>query len=316
MHMTAEALSEAPATSSSIPPPRVAALTIVRDEPFFLPLWHRHYSRAFAPDDLYCLHHVTTAEEQVADPAFAEALRLFRKDRVECVVEPLFDPVWLRKVVRDRVGTLLAAGYSAVLFAEVDELLVPANGNLATYVVGFANSGRTAVRCIGWEVHHDMTSEPSLDLSRPVLAQRGWWHRNAKYDKVRDDAFAPAERAASVSTANLTRTPPACCPLCHRVKALLTTVPLAWSLGFHECEESVPLDEGWLLVHLHKYDFQAFLARHEARCKYEHAPEAIERQWNAHYRASGGALVAQYLNLPAALEPIPSWVRDTALPGI
>jgi hypothetical protein len=57
-------------------------------------------------------------------------------------------------------------------------------------------------------------------------------------------------------------------------------------------------------------------AEEEARCKYEHAPEAIERQWNAHYRASGGALVAQYLNLPAALEPIPSWVRDTALPGI
>lgn len=181
--MTAEALSEAAATSSTIPPPRVAALTIVRDEPFFLPLWHRHYSRAFAPDDLYCLHHVTTSE-QVADPAFAEALSLFRNDRVECVVEPLFDPVWLRKVVTDRVGTLLAAGYSAVLFAEVDELLVPANGSLATYVAGFANSGRTAVRCIGWEVHHDMTSEPSLDLSRPVLAQRGRWHRNAKYDKV------------------------------------------------------------------------------------------------------------------------------------
>lgn len=207
MHMTAEALSEAPAASPSNPPPRVAALTIVRDEPFFLPLWHRHYSRAFAPDDLYCLHHVTTAEEQVADPAFAEALSLFRKDRVECVVEPLFDPVWLRKVVTDRVGTLLAAGYSAVLFAEVDELLVPANGSLATYVAGFANSGRTAVRCIGWEVHHDMTSEPSLDLSRPVLAQRGRWHRNAKYDKVRDDVFVPAERAASVPTANLTRAP-------------------------------------------------------------------------------------------------------------
>ena len=201
-----EALSEAAATSSTIPPPRVAALTIVRDEPFFLPLWHRHYSRAFAPDDLYCLHHVTTSE-QVADPAFAEALSLFRKDRVECVVEPLFDPVWLRKVVTDRVGTLLAAGYSAVLFAEVDELLVPANGSLATYVAGFANSGRTAVRCIGWEVHHDMTSEPSLDLSRPVLAQRGRWHRNAKYDKVRDDVFVPAERAASVPTANLTRAP-------------------------------------------------------------------------------------------------------------
>ncbi len=267
-------------SSSESPPRMVAALTIVRDEPFFLPLWHRHYSQAFAPEDLWCLNHVASAEEP-ADPEFSAALALFREDRVERVVQELFDPAWLRQVVTDRVRALLAAGYCAVLFAEVDELLVPASGTLAAYVASFAAGGRAAVRCVGWEIHHDMTSEPPIDLRRPVLEQRGWWHRNIKYDK-----------------------------------ALLLTAPLTWSLGFHECAEDVPLDENWLLVHLHKYDFQAFLARHEARCKYKHSPEAIKMQWNLHYRTSGGALVAQYLNLPAALEPIPSWVRDTALPGI
>ena len=75
----------APTKANQTPRPRVAALTVVRDEPFFLPLWHRHYSAAFAADDLYCLHHVTSADEQ-ADGCFAAALALFQADRVERLV--------------------------------------------------------------------------------------------------------------------------------------------------------------------------------------------------------------------------------------
>lgn len=191
-------------------------------------------------------------------------------------VEEHFDPIWLRHVVTRRVRSLLAGGYDAVLFAEVDELLLPASGSLAEYVAAFAASGNLAVRCIGWEVHHDLTAgEAPFNTSRPLLAQRGRWHRNSKYDK-----------------------------------ALLTTAALTWSLGFHACEEVVPVDEDWILVHLHKYDFQAFLARHEARRQYKHAASAIENDWNAHYRTSGAALVTQYMNLPAALEPIPAWVKE------
>mmetsp|Transcript_22935 Transcript_22935/g.58336 ORF Transcript_22935/g.58336 Transcript_22935/m.58336 type:complete len:265 (-) Transcript_22935:274-1068(-) len=260
---------------------RVAALTIVRDEPFFLPLWHRHYASAFSESDLYCLHHVSSADEKSEEP-FASALALFRADCVERVVNKYFDPVWLRQCVCERIQALLSGSYDAVLFAEVDELLLPAptRGSLIKYVEEFAASDLSAVRCIGFEMHHDLASEPPFDPTRTLLEQRSMWHRNDKYSK-----------------------------------ALLSKIPLTWSLGFHTCEQEVPVDKDWILVHLHKYDFHAFLQRHEARCKYQHAPSAIENDWNAHYRTSGAALVAQYINLPATLEPIPGWVRE-ALAGI
>ena len=36
---------------------RSALLTIVRDEPVFLPIWLRYYSRYFAEDDIHVLDH-------------------------------------------------------------------------------------------------------------------------------------------------------------------------------------------------------------------------------------------------------------------
>ena len=42
-----------------------------------------------------------------------------------------------------------------------------------------------AVACTGWEMHHDFGTEPAIDLSRPLLAQRSRWHRNTLYDKAR-----------------------------------------------------------------------------------------------------------------------------------
>ena len=188
--------------------------------------------------------------------------------------------MWLRHIVTEKVQELLAGPFDAVLFAEVDELILPRSGSLAEYVEAFAASQKLAVRCVGFELHHDFTCEAPLDAHRPILAQRARWHRNSKYDK-----------------------------------ALLLTGVLTWSLGFHSCTEEVPVDDTLFLVHLHKYDFQAFLQRHEERCKYKHAASAIDNEWNLHYRTSGPALVAQYMNLPAPLERIPEWVRE-GLAGI
>ena len=39
---------------------RRAVITIVHNEPVFLPIWHAYYSRFFAPDDIYVLDNDTT----------------------------------------------------------------------------------------------------------------------------------------------------------------------------------------------------------------------------------------------------------------
>lgn len=260
-----------------------ACFTIVRDEPVFLAIWHRHYASAFSNANLHLLHHVTEADEVAVGP-FAGAIALFEASNVTRLVNADFDPQWLGDVVAAKLRSLLDT-HTAVLFAEADELLTPdasGSGGLAAYVDAFvADSAAHAVRCVGYELHHDsFAGEPPLDAARPILAQRRRWHRNTLYDKV-----------------------------------LLTKMPLTWSLGFHTCKEATPQDMRLLLLHLHKYDFQAYLQRHEARAKYKHSQAAIANGWNTHYRVEGAALIAQYMALPAPLEDIPAWVCD-ALPGI
>ena len=99
--------------------------------------------------------------------------------------------------------------YRAVLFAEVDEIVIPREGSLRDSVAAFARGTEgggaeaaaagaaaaaeakaqvalpPAVACTGWEMHHDFGTEPAIDLSRPLLAQRSRWHRNTLYDKAR-----------------------------------------------------------------------------------------------------------------------------------
>ena len=78
----------------------------MRDEPVFLALWHRHYSRAFAGDCLFVLHHVAS-DSDTADGSFAEALALFDAANVTRLVNPDFDPQWLGRVVDAKLRELL-----------------------------------------------------------------------------------------------------------------------------------------------------------------------------------------------------------------
>ena len=58
-------------------------------------------------------------------------------DGLACHVEPrpnaLFDPAWLGRVVGEKQAELLR-GYRAVLFAEVDEIVLPREGSLRQLV--------------------------------------------------------------------------------------------------------------------------------------------------------------------------------------
>ena len=254
-----------------------AVFTIVRDEPVFLALWHRHYSRHFPSSHMHVLHHVASEDER-ADGQFGEALSLFDHINVTRLVNADFDPQWLGEVVATKARSLLGL-YGAVLFSEADELVLPlpsrCGGSLSAFVEEFCqDSTKSAVRTVGYEVHHAMPAEPAIDRAVPIMTQRHHWHRNPLYDKA----------------------------------LLMRSVP-TWSLGFHTCTEFVPQDESLILVHLHKYDFQAFVARHEERAAYKHAESAVANGWNAHYRTRGAAIVAQYMaSVCSPLECIPEWV--------
>jgi Glycosyl transferase family 2 len=148
-----------------------AVLTIVKNEPIFLPIFLRYYGQFFAADDSHVLDHGTTDG--------STDIGGFTREPVD---HPFVDHSWMRDTVQARQHELLES-YEYVLFCDVDEIIAP---NPTKYDgLGDYIDRMTAdyVNCRGVEVLHQKDTEPPIDLDRPVLDQRGWWFRNYIYSK-------------------------------------------------------------------------------------------------------------------------------------
>ena len=149
---------------------RGAALTIVRDEPVFLPIWLRYYSQFFPPEDLYVLDH-DTSDGSTEGGGFVRIP--VRHDTV--------DHTWMMRTIEDHQHELIKR-YDVVLVTDVDEIVAPHPelGTLADYIDCLEEP---YVNCLGYELIHLIDREGPFDPSRRVLEQRGYWFANEIYDK-------------------------------------------------------------------------------------------------------------------------------------
>jgi hypothetical protein len=140
--------------------PRRAVITMVHDEPVFLPLWLRYYARWFAPEDIFVLDNETT-DGSTDGPGFV---------RIP-VVRDAVDHEWMVRTIQGLQHELLDR-YDVVLVTDVDEIVapVPECGTLGEYLDAFDEEW---VNCLGYEIIHMRDREPPLDLGRPILDQRG-----------------------------------------------------------------------------------------------------------------------------------------------
>ena len=149
---------------------RGAALTIVRDEPVFLPIWLRYYSRFFPPEDLYVLDH-GTSDGSTDGGGFVRIP--VRHDTV--------DHSWMVRTIEDHQHELIER-YDVVVVTDVDEIVAPhpALGTLADYIDCLEEG---YVNCLGYELIHLVDREGPFDPARNVLDQRGHWFASDIYDK-------------------------------------------------------------------------------------------------------------------------------------
>lgn len=149
---------------------RRAVLTIVHNEPIFLPIWLGYYSRFFSPEDIYVLDHDTTDGSTSRDGFVRIPVR---HDTV--------DHVWMVRTIEAKQHELLDR-YDVVLVTDVDEIVVPVPGSatLGEYIDRFDEE---FVNCLGYELIHLVDREGPFDPTRPVLGQRGYWFANDAYDK-------------------------------------------------------------------------------------------------------------------------------------
>jgi hypothetical protein len=142
--------------------PRVAALTMVRDEAALLPIWCGHYLRQVGAGNLYVLDHasrdggtrgIPAQVTSLPDGPLDEALRVAR----------------VTEAVRDLLRT-----YDWVVHSDVDELVLadPRHSpTLADYAVAEPSP---VARAVGIDLHHIPDEEPPLDPALPLGAQRRW----------------------------------------------------------------------------------------------------------------------------------------------
>jgi hypothetical protein len=159
--------------ASRLPNPRRsrALITMVSNEPVFLPIWLRYYSRYFAPADIYVLDH-DSPKETMSGGGFV---------RIPVDHETV-DHRWMVSTIED-LQHELQERYDVVLVTDVDEIVLPNPrfGTLSDYIDRFDEEW---VNCLGYEILHVRESEPPLRLDRPILEQRGHWFFNDGYDKA------------------------------------------------------------------------------------------------------------------------------------
>lgn len=266
--------------------------TIMQNEPVWLPIWVEHYRKHVDPSDLWVLDHDSTGEG-------AKTLERLRVELGVNVVpvhrRETNDHRWLVETV-ERFQRFLLQSYRCVLFAEADEIVAPtpgsAHSNLTEYaneVIGRREGRRTAdyVQCTGYEVVHQIESEPEIDFDKPLLSQRSKWAPCRMYSKT-----------------------------------LLSRVPLHFEKGFHTLvrkrDRRKAPEPDLTLVHLHKIDFEFAVARHEDIRNRNWNREARERREGRQYLIETREELAAWFarsvdtrkDVPAPLVDIPEAMKS------
>ncbi|WP_419728997.1 glycosyltransferase family 2 protein [Lichenicola sp.] len=195
----------------------LAAVTMAYNEPIFLPVWLRHHGGQVGAANCFVLDHGSTdgstAAARVEGASVVRIPRSPQDDTRRC------------GFVSDFCASLLN-WYDAVIYTDVDELLVP---DPAAYpsLLAFAATVRAdeVVTALGFDVVQVPDLEPSLDWGQPIGPQRDWLR------------FSSAM----------------CKPVLIRRRA-------AWAPGFH-CIDAPPAFRDLFLFHLRYVDLVSGLAR-------------------------------------------------------
>lgn len=145
----------------------LAIVTMVYNEPVFLPLWLRHYTVQAEPRHCYVIDH-GSSDGSTAPEQLPPGLNLVRIPR-----SPQDDS--RRCQFMSNFCAALLVWYETVIYVDVDEILVadPAlHVSLADYAATLGD--QAVISAIGLDVVHSPDDEPPLDWMQPVSRQRHW----------------------------------------------------------------------------------------------------------------------------------------------
>ena len=144
--------------------PKVAAITMVYNEPDFLPVWLRYYTTQLGSENCFVIDH---GSDDGSTDSLDGAVMILRLDR-----SPHNDGE--RAVFVSKFAESLLSRYDFVLYSDVDEIVFSdprIHTSLRKYCEGVT---APVVTAYGFELLFIRSCEKAADLSRPILEQRQW----------------------------------------------------------------------------------------------------------------------------------------------
>jgi len=142
---------------------KIAAVTMVYNEPDFLPIWARHYAGQVGERHCYVIDHGS-------EDGSTEGLG---KANVVRIPRSALDDEQRSRFLSRFCASLLE-WYDWVVHSDADEIVLADPRFHRTLIEYCADGPPEVVTAAGFNLHHLPRSEPPIDLARPVTEQRRW----------------------------------------------------------------------------------------------------------------------------------------------
>jgi hypothetical protein len=148
---------------------KLAAVTMVYNEPDYTDLWVRHYAAQVGAENCYIIDHGS-------DDGTTENLGAVKVTRIP---RSPYDVAEQSRLCSDLANDLLGS-YDVVIHSDVDELLVGDprhHRSLADCALAMRGP---VMHSVGLDVWHVAQDERAIDIAQPISLQRGWtWFNSA-----------------------------------------------------------------------------------------------------------------------------------------
>lgn len=156
---------------------KIAAVTMARNDEFFLSRWTQYYGHEIGFENLYIILDGTDQ----TPPQNAHNANIIKLPHTD-MTRTAGDKYRIGKI--SELATDLFKKYDIVIGCDSDEFLIVdpnTNKTLSEYLSGL--SIKTCVSGIGLDIGQNMNTEKKLDITKPMLAQRSYALLSTRYTK-------------------------------------------------------------------------------------------------------------------------------------